>query len=101
MSVQLRGKKYHYRFRLKEHRFSGVCENCTTEKDALKFEEQVYAEKLKEYEALQREKKRIRQNKTIVALVENYKLELSGGRQILLEEGMRPMSYMSEAFPVS
>ena len=62
MSVQLRGKKYHYRFRLKEHRFSGVCENCTTEKDALKFEEQVYAEKLKEYEALQREKKRIRQN---------------------------------------
>ena len=86
MSVQLRGKKYHYRFRLKEHRFSGVCENCTTEKDALKFEEQVYAEKLKEYEALQREKKRIRQNKTIVALVENYKLELSGGRQILLEE---------------
>ena len=51
MSVQLRGKKYHYRFRLKEHRFSGVCENCTTEKDALKFEEQVYAEKLKEYEA--------------------------------------------------
>ena len=86
MSVQLRGKKYHYRFRLKEHRFSGVCENCTTEKDALKFEEQVYAEKLKEYEALQREKKRIRQNKTIVALVENYKLELSGGRRILLEE---------------
>ena len=48
MSVQLRGKKYHYHFRLKEHRFSGVCENCTTKKDALKFEEQVYAEKLKE-----------------------------------------------------
>ena len=86
MSVQLRGKKYHYRFHLKEHRFSGVCENWTTEKDALKSEEQVYAEKLKEYEALQREKKRIRQNKTIVALVENYKLELSGGRRILLEE---------------
>lgn len=98
MGVSLRGKKFHYRFQLQGIGYSGVCEGCeipenSSQKEigalrrkALAFEAgrkaQVQREK-QEQEQLERD---VRRNRTVRALVENYRYELTGGKPVLLEE---------------
>ena len=38
MTVKRRGNKYHYRFMVNGQSYSGVCENCTTVRDAEAYE---------------------------------------------------------------
>lgn len=76
MAVLLRGSKYHYRFNYLKKCYSGVCVNCFTVAQAEEYEKKIRAEVAN-----------IRSQRTVVALVENYRYELSGGHPILLTEG--------------
>jgi integrase len=98
MSVKLRGSKFHYRFQLEGKNYSGVCnvepvpENATKRQIEAIRQKAVTAEKAIKDQFVQdlcnlKEKEReIRQNKSVVALIENYKMELTGGRHIPLSE---------------
>jgi integrase len=97
MSVYLRGKKFHYRFQIEGEKYSGSCpvtlscapsgkEIAAAKKEAEKFEK-AEKERVVQFLCNLKEKEReIRQNKSVVALIENYKMELTGGRQIRLDE---------------
>lgn len=103
MSVCLRGSKFHYRFQFNGTSYSGPCPmdklppNADTRtieayrRKALEAEKAVKDKISKEKEALEEQERQIRQNKSVVALVENYKFELTGGKRIAL----------SEAFPLA
>lgn len=86
MSVLLRGSKYHYRFNLNRTIYSGCCEGCTNEREALSFEAARRREAKEEIAKLAKEADNIRRQRTVVALVENYRYELTGGRPIRLDE---------------
>lgn len=100
MSVTLRGSKFHYRFQLEGKNYSGVCnvgpvpENATARQIEALRQKAIAAEKAAKEQFVQdlcnlKEKEReIRQNKSVVALVENYKFELTGGRRIALTEAL-------------
>lgn len=75
MTVRLRGTHYHYRFQIDGKNYSGVCNGCPTLKKAEAYEE-----------SIREEVSNIRRQKSVVALVENYKYELTGGRPIRLDE---------------
>jgi len=77
MSVELRGTVYRYRIMIHGTRYSGPCVGCTTKLQAEKFA----AEKRR---FLEKQMEDIRKNKTVEALVENYRRELSGGSLIAL-----------------
>ena len=72
MSVYLRGKSYHYRFLFKGKDYSGVCSGCSTEGRAKEYERSIREKIRREAETLSAEEEKIRQNKTIRALVDNY-----------------------------
>lgn len=75
MSVMLRGKKFHYRFMVDGVSYSGVCEGCGSRQEAEALEAQI------------RERSAdIRRNKTVRALIDNYRYELTGGKPISLSE---------------
>lgn len=97
MTVALHGMNYRYRFRVKGKRYFGLCVNCHTEEEALAFEAQERNRLLAEfYEAekrsaeyaaqLQIEQEKIKYNRNVRALVENYRYVLNGGKSILLSE---------------
>ena len=97
MTVALHGMNYRYRFRVKGKRYFGLCVNCHTEEEALAFEAQERNRLLAEfYEAekrsaeyaaqLQIEQEKIKFNRNVRALVENYRYVLNGGKSILLSE---------------
>ncbi|UDQ98971.1 site-specific integrase [Lentisphaerota bacterium WC36G] len=68
-------KEYHYKFMKQGKTYSGVCTNCFEEKDA------------KDFEAI--EKARVSElaaQKTVTALVENFRDELAGGEKIKISE---------------
>lgn len=68
-------QEFHYRFMKGGRRFSGVCEGCTTEKAA------------KEYEAkIRKTADELATQKTVKALVENFRDELTGGDKIKLAD---------------
>ena len=96
MSIRIHGSNFYCRFKLNNKSYERVCKGCKTLKEAEAFEA---AERLrlgKEVAALKEEERRIRQNKTVVALIENYKQELTGAKPIPLAEayGVRlPMDY--------
>ncbi len=73
MPVKLRGKHFHYRFSFQKKIFSGRCDGCYSERQALAFERRIR----EEVEA-------VRSQKTVKALVENYRYELTGGEPILI-----------------
>lgn len=75
MSVSRRGKNFHYRFSVSGKRYSGVCRGCGTQKAAEAFEAEI-----------RKETETIRSQKTVAALVENYRQELTGGSSIHLSE---------------
>lgn len=87
MTVALHGMNYRYRFRVKGKRYFGLCVNCHTEEEALAFEAQERNRLLAEfYEAekrsaeyaaqLQIEQEKIKYNRNVRALVENYRYVL-------------------------
>jgi integrase len=66
---------YHYRFMVNGKNHNGVCKGCTTEADAKKFEKDIKVEVLQ-----------LSKQKTVTALVENYRDILTGGTPILLDD---------------
>ena len=68
-------KEFHYRFMQGGKSYSGVCENCFTEKDALDFEKS-------KIEIV----KNLSVQKSVKALVENFREELRGGEKIDLKD---------------
>ena len=68
-------KEYHYQFSINGRMYCGVCVGCETEKAAKKYE----AQKREELTDL-------RKQKSVTALVENYKRELTGGTSIPLAD---------------
>lgn len=61
-------KEYHYRFMQSGKLRRGVCEGCTTERQALDYEK-----------GIKKTAKTLAQQKTVIALIENTRDELSGG----------------------
>ena len=75
MSVKLRGRNFHYRFNFQGKTYHGVCVNCTTKKAAEFYEQRIRAEV-----------ENIRRQKTITALVENYKHEVLGSEPVVFDK---------------
>lgn len=67
-------KEYHYRFQQGGRDYHGVCEGCFTEADALRYEER-----------LRDLAKRLSQQKSVKAIVENFKLDLAGADAVALD----------------
>lgn len=91
MSIILRGQKFHYRFTLGGHQYSGPCHVDRLPDDAdaatIKSLRKLAEAEEKELRRKLREADRdIRTNRSVKALVENYRKELSGGKEISLAE---------------
>lgn len=88
MSTYRRGSKFHYRFRIDGRDYSGPCPESDVPRiprGASDREVKAIHRKADAYEAMLRaEADRVRKNKTVVALVENYKYELTGGGPVPL-----------------
>jgi len=67
--------EYHYEFMQSGKRYYGVCEGCTTERTATTFEKNIKSKV-----------KKLAEQDSIGALVENFKYELIGGSKITLEK---------------
>lgn len=68
-------EEYHYIFMQGGKRYWGVCEGCTTKVTALAYEKKIRATV-----------KKMTEQKSVTALVENYKRELTGGTSIPLAD---------------
>ncbi len=66
--------EYHYKFMQSGKWYYGVCEGCTTERDALGYEKNI-----------KETAKRLSEQNNVNALIENFKRELTGGNDITLE----------------
>lgn len=66
---------YHYKFMSNGKYFTGVCKGCKAKREAEKYELEI-----------KNQANQIAKQKTIKALVENYKDELTGGDKIKLED---------------
>lgn len=98
MSIILRGSKFHYRFRLNGRDFSGPCPGCEVSKEmnekafesvrakALREEAKARACVTQKIESQKKLEEEVRRNRSVRALVENYKYELTGGSPITLFE---------------
>lgn len=98
MSVKIRSGKFHYRFMVAGISYSGICNGCEIPRDASvreiaairKRAEQIEAAErariIREKEELKEVDRDVRRNKTVIALVENYKYELTGGHPVRLDE---------------
>ena len=98
MSVIIRGKKFHYRFTFKGTSHSGPCpvpcipEGATPKdienlrKEAVRYETQLRENLAENLRVLAEKDKEIRLNKSVLALVENYKFELTGGTRVTFRE---------------
>lgn len=75
MTIFQRGKRWHYEFETAGRRFRGACAGCSTREEALSFEKEI-----------RRKVSALKAQKSVKALVENFRDELSGGRRISLEE---------------
>ena len=65
---------YYYDFTVRGKRYRGVCDGCTNKQEATNFERR-----------LRETIKRASEQKTVGALVENFRQELSGGQKVTLE----------------
>jgi len=73
--IRRRGRKYHYQFVKDGKLYSGVCEGCDNKRDAEKYEMRMRKTVIKAAE-----------QKTVKAIVEAFRDELSGGHPVLLAE---------------
>ncbi len=71
-------REYHYRFMKGGKLFFGVCEGCFDKADALAFESR-----------LKKTASELVKQKSVKALVENFRSELAGGDKILLADAFR------------
>lgn len=98
MSIVIRGNKFHYRFQIGGKRYTGPCavppipekatakEIAALRKLAVAAEAEAKQKKEAELNELAEAEREIRKNKSVVALVENYKFELTGGARIALKD---------------
>lgn len=98
MSVLLRNRKFHYRFLIRGKDYHGslpvdpLPENATKREIAVarqaaeKAEAAIKSEIVRNLCELEKAEREIRTNKSVVALVENYKFELTGGSRIALPD---------------
>jgi len=68
-------KYYHYKFMIKGKTYTGVCKGCTKKRDAEQYEKD-----------LQLKANELSKQKSLRALVENFRDEMAGGNSILLSE---------------
>jgi integrase len=68
-------KYYHYRFMLSGSKYIGVCKGYTTKADALKYESNIRKKAIE-----------LSQQKTVKALIENFRDDMTGGSAISLNE---------------
>lgn len=73
MGVLIRSGNWHYRFNYNGKICSGRCVGCTTERQALAYEQ-----------SMRRKAEEIHGSKNIKALLENYREELVGGDKVLI-----------------
>jgi len=64
---------YHYKFMFSGKYYTGVCKGCTKKKDALEFEKRI-----------KNKVNQLSQQKTVKALVDNFRKEITGSQDILL-----------------
>lgn len=74
-TVKGQTQEYHYKFMQASKWYYGVCEGCTTERAAQVFEK-----------SIRETSKKLSEQKSVGALVENFKRELTGGTNITLVE---------------
>ena len=98
MGVKVRGKKFHYRFQIGGQEYSGPCAGCDVPDGATVRELSVIRRRALCIEAAEKERAKkeqarrkaeeaeVRRNKTVRALVENYRYELTGGRPVAFAE---------------
>lgn len=84
MSVYLRGKSYHYRFLFQGKDYFGPCSGCVTNAEAKEFERFLREKIRRQVATLAKEQEKVKHNKTIRALVDNYSYVLTGGKPITL-----------------
>jgi len=68
-------KDYHYRFMSNGKNYQGVCKGCTLKKAALEYEKNIKA-KVKE----------LSQQKSVKALIDNFRQDMTGGSDILIAD---------------
>lgn len=85
MAVMERGKRWHYRFRMHGKDYSGPCPLCNTKKEAQAFEAEIRIKVENADRDVKAAEIDVRKNKSIIALVENYRRELTGANDIPLE----------------
>ena len=73
--IRQRGEKYHYQFSKGGKKYYGVCEGCTTKRDAEAYEKRVKSVVDKASE-----------QRDVKQLVETFRDELSGGHRILIAD---------------
>lgn len=98
MSIKIRGRKFQYRFMIAGIDYSGTYNGCripenaspkeiaVLKKQAEKFEAEEVARISRQINELKEVERDIRKNKSVIALIENYKYELTGGNPIRLDE---------------
>ena len=75
MTTFKRGKKWNYDFEMGGRRYRGICENCESREEAKEFEKRI-----------RRTASELKAQRSVKALVENFRDVLSGGRRISLGE---------------
>src|SRR5574344_1771775 len=98
MSISLRGSKFHYRFRVAGIEHSGPCPGCevpkgasskivaSIEKKAIQAETDARTKVAQDLADREKAEAEVRRNKSVRALVENYKYELTGGAPIRIAD---------------
>lgn len=76
-------REYHYKFMQSGKWYYGVCEGCTTEREALAYEKNI-----------RETAKKLAGQQSVGALVENFKKELTGGGKVSLKEAF--VCYMAK-----
>ena len=71
-------KGYYYYFCMNGKRYRGACSGCSSEQEAVEYEKKI-----------QDTVRRLSEQKTVNALVENFKEELAGGVKIALEDAFQ------------
>ena len=82
--------EYHYRFMKAGKLFYGVCEGCYTKDEAERYED-----------AIREKASVLAQQKSVKALVENFRDELAGGEKMLLKDAFRISSEKPRRVPYS
>ena len=84
--IYLRGSRWHYRVRKCGKDYHGPCIGCETKAQAQAYEAQKKKELYAVVEEMKQTERDVKKIRNVKALVENYRLELSGGSLIALKD---------------